>query len=234
MDSYRGVHPLFYGSFDGRRRSWPCFPTWVAVSLEKMVAWCRKSGGVPLEKWSQCATIPLERAFQPINPLLSKSFFVCRFWCTFAVSTEKKYSSGEGVVKVVTCVKMAKHLTLPFNHKTIRKIMKKIFIKNETTVMDILRKGLKVEGRLWLEDTDDGELVIWFQKYDRKPSHLYRDRLIHRLEHGWVRESVERIKVFESIPKDLGTSRVLSVMDREHKSAKDALIERELDLLEFC
>ena len=112
--------------------------------------------------------------------------------------------------------------------------MKKIEIKNEANVMDALRKGLKVEGRLWLEETEDGELAIWFQQYDRKPRRLYCDRLIRRLEHGWVRESVERIKVFESIPKDLGTSRVISVMDREHQSAKDALIDRELDLIEFC
>ena len=112
--------------------------------------------------------------------------------------------------------------------------MKKVEIKNEQVVMDALRRGLKVEGRLWLEETEDGELIIWFQQYDRKPRRLYCDRLIRRLEHGWVRESVERIKVFESIPKDLGTSRVISVMDREHQTAKDALIDRELDLIEFC
>jgi hypothetical protein len=112
--------------------------------------------------------------------------------------------------------------------------MKKVEIKNENVVMDALRRGLKVEGRLWLEETEDGELIIWFQQYDRKPRRLYCDRLIRRLEHGWVRESVERIKVFESIPKDLGTSRVISVMDREHQTVKDALIDRELDLIEFC
>ena len=112
--------------------------------------------------------------------------------------------------------------------------MKKVEIKNEANVMEALKKGLKVEGRLWLEETEDGELIIWFQQYDSKPRRLYCDRLIRRLEHGWVRESVERIKVFESIPKDLGTSRLISVMDREHQTAKDALIDRELDLLEFC
>ena len=112
--------------------------------------------------------------------------------------------------------------------------MKKVEIKNENVVMDALKKGLKVEGRLWLEETEDGELTIWFQQYDRKPRRLYCDRLIRKLEHGWVRESIERIKVFESIPKDLGTSRVISVMDREHQTAKDALIDRELDLIEFC
>ena len=111
---------------------------------------------------------------------------------------------------------------------------KKVEIKNENVVMDALKRGLKVEGRLWLEETEDGKFIIWFQQYDRKPRRLYCDRLIRKLEHGWVRESVERIKVFESIPKDMGTPRVISVMDREHQSAKDALIDRELDLIEFC
>ena len=61
-----------------------------------------------------------------------------------------------------------------------------------------------------------------------------RNWLIRRLEHGWVKESVERIKVYESIPKDIGTAKVLAVIDRETKEAKNALIDRELDMLEFC
>lgn len=110
---------------------------------------------------------------------------------------------------------------------------KKVFLKNEEVVMNALKKGLKVEGRLWLEETEDGQLIICFQQYDRKPR-LYSDRLIHRLEHGWVKESKERIKLFESLPKELGTARVLAVIDRETREAKNALIDRELDLIEFC
>jgi hypothetical protein len=49
-----------------------------------------------------------------------------------------------------------------------------------------------------------------------------------------VKESVERIKVYESIPKEIGTPRILAVIDRETKEAKDALMEHELDMLEFC
>ena len=84
-----------------------------------------------------------------------------------------------------------------------------------------------------MEETEDGQLVICFQQYDRKPR-LYSDRMIHRLEHGWVKESKERIKLFESLPKELGTARVLAVIDRETREAKNALIDRELDLIEFC
>ena len=112
--------------------------------------------------------------------------------------------------------------------------MKQVEFKNESIVMNALKKGLKVEGRLWLEETEDGKFVIWFQQYNRKPQPKQRNWLIRRLEHGWVKESVERIKVYESIPKVLGTARVMTVIDREAKEAKNALIERELDLLEFC
>ena len=112
--------------------------------------------------------------------------------------------------------------------------MKKIEIKNENIVMNLLKKGFKVEGRLWLEETEDGKFVIWFQQYNRKTQVRYHDRLLHRMEHGWVRESKERIKVYESIPKELGTARVMSILERETKEAKNTLIERELDMLEFC
>ena len=112
--------------------------------------------------------------------------------------------------------------------------MKQVEFKNEQVVMNALKKGLKVEGRLWLEETEDGKFVIWFQQYNRKPQPKQRNWLIRRLEHGWVKESVERIKVYESIPKAIGTARVLTVIDRETKEAKDAVIDRELDLIEFC
>ena len=134
-------------------------------------------------------------------------------------------------MKEVYVVKMAK-----FRHPSLtnRKIMKRVEFKNESIVMNLLKKGFKVEGRLWLEETEDGKFIIWFDRYNRKPQPKQRNWLIRRLEHGWVKESVERIKVYESIPKDIGTAKVLAVIDGETKEAKNALIDRELDLLEFC
>ena len=55
-----------------------------------------------------------------------------------------------------------------------------------------------------------------------------------RLEHGWVRESAERIKMYESVPKNLGALGVGRVLEREAKTAKDALIDCELDEIMFC
>ena len=82
------------------------------------------------------------------------------------------------------------------------KVMKKIEIKNENIVMNLLKKGFKVEGRLWLEETEDGEFIIWFQQYDRKPKQQ-RNWLIRRLEHGWVKESVERTRCMRASPSRL-------------------------------
>lgn len=108
--------------------------------------------------------------------------------------------------------------------------MKK-YIEIEMEVLERLVEGKRVEGSL-RRDEWTGKLT--FRAYNRQPCSRHRDRMIHKLEHGWVKESKERIKLFESLPKELGTARVLAVIDRETREAKDALIDRELDLLEFC
>ena len=110
--------------------------------------------------------------------------------------------------------------------------MKKyVFILNALELMTKLYVGKRVEGVLYM-DENTGRLT--FKAYNRKSQVRYHDRLLHRMEHGWVRESKERIKVYESIPKELGTARVMSILERETKEAKNTLIERELDMLEFC
>ena len=98
-------------------------------------------------------------------------------------------------------------------------------------IMERLVEGKCVEGSL---RRDEWTGKVTFRAYNRQPRVRYRDRMIRKLEHGWVKESVERIKVYESIPKEIGTPRVLAVIDRETKEAKNAIIDRELDLLEFC
>ena len=110
--------------------------------------------------------------------------------------------------------------------------MKKfVFILNAIELISKLIDGKRVEGVLYM-DENTGRLT--FKAYNRKSQVRYHDRLLHRMEHGWVRESKERIKVYESIPKELGTARVMSILERETKEAKNTLIERELDMLEFC
>ena len=107
--------------------------------------------------------------------------------------------------------------------------MQRIILKNESEVMSVLESGRIVEGRLALVKDFDGDWQIEFRAYKRKP-HASKNWLIRKLEHGWVKESVERIKVFESIPKELGTVRVMAVIDRETQEAKDALVDREFTI----
>lgn len=108
--------------------------------------------------------------------------------------------------------------------------MKKIiFIMSAMELLKKVLMGKRVEGVLFL-DKDTGRLT--FKAYQRKNIQKPRCRIIKLLEHGWVKESKERIKVFESIPKELGTARVMSIFDRESREVKDALIDREL--IEFC
>lgn len=104
--------------------------------------------------------------------------------------------------------------------------MKKyIWFLNGLSVLEKLEVEKRVEGVLFV-DKSTGRIT--FKAYNRKPMKRMRDRLIRVLEHGWVKESTERIKVYDSIPKVLGTARVMSVLDREMDTAKDALIDREL------
>ena len=109
-----------------------------------------------------------------------------------------------------------------------RHIMKKyINIKDAAELLDSIACGKRVEGVLF-KDKNTG--CITFKAYQRKaPRHRY-ERLLCHLEHGWVKESQERIKVFESIPKCIGTPKVLTTLERETKEAGMAIIDYALDL----
>ena len=97
---------------------------------------------------------------------------------------------------------------------------------NAIELLQRLVSGKRVEGVLYV-DGDTGRLT--FKAYNRTClKRRAKDRLIRLLEHGWVKESAERIKVYESIPKVIGTARMMGTLDREMQSAKDALIERQI------
>ena len=110
--------------------------------------------------------------------------------------------------------------------------MKKyIFVLNAIELMTKLYVGKRVEGVLFM-DENTGRLT--FKAYNRKPKKREKDVLVKKLPWGWVKESMERIKVFGSFPKEVGTARVMGLVDEHTKDAKNALIERELDIIEFC
>ena len=102
--------------------------------------------------------------------------------------------------------------------------MKK-YIEIEEEVYNRILAGKYVDGSMRILKNP---ARIVFRAFNRKPRVRLKDRLIRILEHGWVKESEQRIKVYESIPKDLGTARVMNILDREMKEVKSALIDREI------
>ena len=118
-------------------------------------------------------------------------------------------------------------LHFAFRSSQIRRTMKKyIDIKEASELLDSIVRGKRVEGVLF-KDKYTGQLT--FKAYNRQSRARRCDRLVRHLEHGWVKESVERYKVYESIPKCLGVPRVLTTLEREVKEAQCAIIDEVLD-----
>ena len=101
---------------------------------------------------------------------------------------------------------------------------------NAIELLSKLMDGKRVEGVLYV-DENTGHLT--FKAYNRQPK-CEKDRLVKKLPWGWVRESAKRLKVFGSFPKDMGTAQVMGLLEENTHDAKNALIDRELDLIEFC
>ena len=108
--------------------------------------------------------------------------------------------------------------------------MKK-YIELSDEVIARLVEGKCVEGSL---RRDEWTGKVTFRPYQRLSRIRQKDRLGTKLPWGWVRESLERIKVFGSFPKDYSTAQVMGMLEEHTMDAKNALIERELDLIEFC
>ena len=104
--------------------------------------------------------------------------------------------------------------------------MKKyIFILNAIELLKQLVIGKRIEGVLFM-DQNTGKLI--FKAYNRQSRNREKDRLVKKLPWGWVKESMERIKVFGSFPKDMGTAQVMGLLEDNTRDAKNALIDREL------
>ena len=108
--------------------------------------------------------------------------------------------------------------------------MKKyIFILNAIELINKLVNGKRVEGVLYM-DQNTGRLT--FKAYNRQPRKREKDQMVKKLPWGWVKESAKMLKVFGSFPKDLGTARVMGLLEEHTHDAKNALIDREI--IEFC
>ena len=100
-----------------------------------------------------------------------------------------------------------------------------IRIEINEEIFQAINDGKYVEGSLRMLEPSKGRrgASYAFRKYNRKPRRLQHDKLILPTEHGWVKESKERIKVFESVPKKIGAARIVTVLNRETKEAIDAI-----------
>ncbi len=99
---------------------------------------------------------------------------------------------------------------------------KYVTFMNAVEALNKLMAEKRLEGVMLLKN---GRIL--FKAYNRhRPKK--KDRLIKSLLTGWVKESTENYKIFQSIPKILGMPRVLSVVDSETIEAKNALMEREI------
>ena len=93
-------------------------------------------------------------------------------------------------------------------------------------VMERLEEGKSVEGSL---RRDEWTGKVTFRAYQRK-SRQRHERVVCQLENGWLKETPQRYKFYNSVRKDLGRRMVDVVMHRELNTAMQALeIEEILD-----
>ena len=104
-------------------------------------------------------------------------------------------------------------------------MIKKINISEEV-VARLVKSNKCVQGSLNF-DRETGKIT--FKAYNRQyNSGEAREVTIKILEFGRIAESRQRIKVYESVPKKIGTQRICSILEREMKDAQTALIDLDI------
>ena len=102
----------------------------------------------------------------------------------------------------------------------------KKYIEIPMEVMERLVEGKCVEGSL-RRDKWTGKVT--FRAYQRQARNRH-ERVVCQLENGWLKESPQRYKFYNSVRKDLGRRMVDVVMHRELNTAMEQLeIEEILD-----
>ena len=113
--------------------------------------------------------------------------------------------------------------------KTQEIMIIKVEISEET--MARMLTGKRVEGTIGY-DLMTGKKT--FNAFHRRRHDHHKDELLGKLPWGWVKESKENQKRYTSFPKNMSLEEKLALMDRDNEMAKAVLIERELELIEFC
>ena len=108
------------------------------------------------------------------------------------------------------------------------------YVEIPLEVVERLVEGKCVEGSL---RRDEWTGKVTFRAYQRQPRGAYQrqprdrhERVVCQLENGWLKESPQRYKFYNSVRKNLGRRMVDVVMHRELNTAMQALeIEEILD-----
>ena len=97
--------------------------------------------------------------------------------------------------------------------------MKKYIEISEET-LNLLMEGKRVEGSLRVDEVTN---KLAFRAYNRLSRMRRSDRTVVQLENGWLKESAQRYKFFNSIRKDVGVTKVSVAMHRELGTAMEEL-----------
>ena len=99
--------------------------------------------------------------------------------------------------------------------------MKKYIVIEEEVLVRLV-SGKYVEGSL---HRDKWTGMITFNTYNRLPRKRQKDDLLKKTPWGWLKASIERVKRYSSVPKDLSLEEKLAIFDEENELIKQALIE---------
>ena len=99
--------------------------------------------------------------------------------------------------------------------------MKKYIVIEEEVLVRLV-SGKYVEGSL---HRDKWTGVITFNAYNRLPRKRQKDALLKKTPWGWLKASIERVKRYSSVPKELSLEEKLAILDEENELVKQALIE---------
>ena len=91
--------------------------------------------------------------------------------------------------------------------------------------------GKRPAGTIGYDPTTN---VIDFKPFKKNQKRRRHAKLLAKLPWGWVKESKEKQKHFTSFSKHLPLEEKLQILDQDNELAKRTLIERELELIEFC
>jgi small nuclear ribonucleoprotein (snRNP)-like protein len=99
--------------------------------------------------------------------------------------------------------------------------MKKYIVIEEEVLVRLV-SGKYVEGSL---HRDKWTGMITFNAYNRLPRKRQKDDLLKKTPWGWLKASIERVKRYSSVPKELSLEEKLAIFDEENELIKQALIE---------